>query len=80
MIAAFNKWMQARIDRNCTIHSFQHSMRDRLREIECPNDIIDQFCGWLSQGIGNSYGKGYQIEQIEKWVYKVEGEFSGNSS
>ena len=30
------------------IHSFRHSMRDRLREVECPSDIIDQIGGWQS--------------------------------
>ena len=25
-------------------------MRDRLREVECPSDIIDQIGGWQSGG------------------------------
>ena len=25
-----------------TIHSFRHSMRDKLRTVECPSDVFDQ--------------------------------------
>ena len=32
-------------------HSFRHSMRDRLRAVECPSDIIDQIGGWLTSGV-----------------------------
>ena len=41
--AALNKWLQARIGPDYTIHSFRHSMRDRLRSAECPSEIIDQW-------------------------------------
>ena len=36
------------------MHSFHHSMRDRLRAVECPSDVIDQIGGWLTQGVGNN--------------------------
>ena len=26
----------------CTMHSFRHSVRDRLIAVECPADIVDQ--------------------------------------
>ena len=41
------------------MHSFRHSMRDRLRAVECPSDVIDQIGGWLTQGVGASYGLGH---------------------
>lgn len=53
--AALNKWLQARIGPDYTIHSFRHSMRDRLRAVGCPADVTDQIGGWLTLGIGNSY-------------------------
>jgi hypothetical protein len=32
-------------------------------------DMIDQIGGWRSVGsIGNNYGRGYSMEQIEKWM------------
>jgi len=44
--AALNKWLKPRVPDNCVIHSLRHSMRDRLRAIECPADIIDAIGGW----------------------------------
>ena len=43
--AAINKWLKPRVPENCVIHSFRHSMRDRLRAVECPSDIIDAIGG-----------------------------------
>jgi hypothetical protein len=45
-------------------------MRDRLRAVECPSDIIDQIGGWLTQGVGASYGKGYNPAVMQKWLFK----------
>ena len=41
-------------------------MRDRLRAVECPSDVIDQIGGWLTQGVGNSYGEGYPVNILAK--------------
>ena len=43
-------------------------MRDRLRAVECPSEIIDQIGGWLTHGVGNSYGKGYDYRILNKWM------------
>ena len=43
--AAINKWLKPRVPEGCVIHSFRHSMRDRLREVQCPADMIDQIGG-----------------------------------
>ena len=48
-------------------------MRDRLRDVECPADIIDQIGGWSKKGVGESYGRGYQVEQLWGWLAKVCG-------
>ena len=64
--AALNKWLQARIGPDYTIHSFRHSMRDRLRAVQCPSDIIDQIGGWLTHGVGNTYGEGYPVIILAK--------------
>jgi integrase len=66
--AALNKWLKTKIGDEFSIHSFRHSMRDRLRDIECPSDIINQIGGWLSGGIGNSYGRGYSSVVLYKWL------------
>jgi len=64
--AALNKWLQTRIGPDYTIHSFRHSMRDRLRAVECPNDIVDQIGGWQTLGVGNTYGEGYPVIILAK--------------
>jgi integrase len=69
--AALNKWLKIRLGPSYSIHSFRHSMRDRLRSIECPNDIVNQIGGWLTQGIGNSYGVGYPICIQSNWMNKL---------
>ena len=44
-------------------------MRDRLRAVECPMDMIDQIGGWRSVvGVGNRYGEGYGLEQQRMWL------------
>ena len=68
--AALNKWLKSKIGRGYTIHSFRHSMRDRLRALECPSEIIDQIGGWLTHGVGNSYGNGYTTLAVYKWLNK----------
>ena len=73
-IAALNKWLQQYVPAGCTMHSFRHSMRDRLRSVECPSEIIDQICGWTVSSVGNSYGEGYNLNTCYHWHHKsVEG-------
>jgi integrase len=69
--AALNKWLKTKIGRGYIIHSFRHSMRDRLRAAECPSDVIDQICGWLTPGVGNSYGLGYPTCLLKLHIDKV---------
>jgi len=35
--AALNKWLSHRVPKGCVVHSFRHSLRDRLRAVECPS-------------------------------------------
>jgi integrase len=69
--AALNKWLKIKISQDYTMHSFRHSMRDRLRAVECPSDVIDQIGGWLMHGVGNSYGKGYPEALLFKWLCRI---------
>ncbi|MEY8880084.1 tyrosine-type recombinase/integrase [Donghicola sp. XS_ASV15] len=69
--AALNKWMKSHVPERCTMHSFRHSMRDRLRAVECPSAIVDQIGGWQTEGVGQGYGKGYPIEVLWKWLEKT---------
>ena len=46
-------------------------MRDRLRAVECPNDIVDQVGGRASVSVGEAYGDGYPLEVVSKWGAKA---------
>ena len=46
--AALHKWLRPKVPKHCVIHSFRHSLRDRLRAVECPADIIDAIGGWTT--------------------------------
>ncbi|ADE39555.1 DUF6538 domain-containing protein [Candidatus Puniceispirillum marinum] len=70
--AALNKWMKPRVTEHTVVHSLRHSMRDRLRAVECPSDIIDQIGGWSLSSIGSSYGKGYELPVLAKWMKLME--------
>ena len=67
-----NKWLHQYVPENCVIHSFRHSLRDRLRAVECPSDIVDAIGGWKTNGVGHGYGNGYPLEVLEKWLCKIE--------
>ena len=69
--AALNKWLKPRVPDGCVIHSFRHSLRDRLRACECPSEIIDQIGGWQAAGIGQRYGKGYELDVLYKWLKMI---------
>ena len=64
--------MKAIIGGDYVVHSLRHSLRDRLRTVEFPSDIIDQIGGWTTSGIGHAYGKGYSAEILAKWMQKIE--------
>ena len=70
--AALNKWLKPRMNEDAVVHSLRHSMRDRLRAVECPSDIIDQIGGWSSSTVGSSYGKGYELPLLAKWMKMME--------
>lgn len=69
--AALNKWLKEFVPEGCTMHGFRHSMRDRLRAVECPADIVDQIGGWQTEGVGHGYGSGYPLEVLRKWMKAV---------
>jgi hypothetical protein len=70
--AALNKWLKSHVEDGYVIHSFRHSMRDRLRAVECPSDIVDQTGGWSRSSAGESYGSGYPLPILHKWLQMIE--------
>ena len=69
--AAINKWLKPRVPEGCVIHSFRHSLRDRLREAQSPSDMIDQIGGWSTAGVGQGYGEGYSLKKLQDSLEKV---------
>jgi len=68
---AVNKWLKTDFE-GLTAHCLRHTMRDRLRAVECPSDMIDQIGGWKAVGgVGVGYGRGYSLEQVATWLNKV---------
>jgi len=70
--AALNKWLKQYVPVGCTMHSFRHSMRDRLRAVQCPADITDQIGGWTTDGVGQGYGSGYPMSVLKEWLEKAK--------
>lgn len=69
--AALNKWIKQHAPKGSTMHSFRHSLRDRLRAVECPSDIVDQIGGWQTEGVGQSYGNGYPLDVLFRWISRA---------
>jgi len=67
---ALAKWTKRRW--NLTAHSLRHTFRDRLRAAEVPLEAIDQIGGWSSvSSIGSSYGKGYTVDHLRRYMDQV---------
>ena len=73
--AALNKWLKTVGGSDYVMHSFRHSMRDRLRAVNCPADMIDQICGWRKKSVGEGYGEGYPtdrlLEMLKRCLYDL---------
>ena len=54
-----------------TAHSFRHAFRDRLRNVGCPSDVIDQLGGWATGGVGTTYGDGYSLRYLHSWLQQI---------
>ncbi len=69
--ASLNKWLRGEGYNEYTMHSFRHSLRDRLRYVACPSEITDQIGGWSNKTVGQGYGNGYRLCDLNKWMQKL---------
>jgi integrase len=69
--ASLNKWLRGEGFSEYTMHSFRHSLRDRLRYVACPSEITDQIGGWSNKTVGQSYGNGYRLCDLNAWMQKL---------
>ena len=63
--------MQTNFREDIVIHGFRHALRDRLRAVQCPSEMIDQIGGWSSGKIGEAYGQGYSLEHESMFLQQV---------
>tara|TARA_B100000768_G_scaffold83073_1_gene78639 strand:- start:249 stop:428 length:180 start_codon:yes stop_codon:yes gene_type:complete len=49
-------------------------MRDMLRAVECPADIVDQIGAWATEGVGPGYGSGCGLEVCDRWMNLILAE------
>ena len=66
-----NKWMKEHIPSHYVLHGFRHAMRDRLREVDCPSDVMDEIGGWSKSSVGQTYGQGSSLERLYRYMEKV---------
>lgn len=69
--AFLNKWLKMNTTENYVIHSFRHAIRDRLRAVEAPMDMIDMLGGWSTSAIGVKYGNGFTLEHTKRYLEKI---------
>ena len=70
--AAVNKWLKPRVVKGVTAHSFRHTGRDLLREVECPVPVIDAIGGWVTaKSAGEGYGAGYSLAVMEQYLERA---------
>jgi integrase len=66
-----NKWMKEHIPPQYVLHGFRHAMRDRLREVDYPADVMDEIGGWSNSSVGQSYGQGSSLERLHRYMSRV---------
>jgi integrase len=58
-------------DKRKVVHSLRHRAIDRLRDLECPPDIIYQLAGQGEKTITRGYGYGYPVRVLKRWIDKI---------
>lgn len=61
--AALGKWLKdnklaAKVQ---ALHSFRHTMADRLRNAGVPSEVMDSIGGWKTEGMSSRYGAGFSL-------------------
>ena len=71
--AAMNKWLKdnglAKVGQG--LHSFRHTLVDRLRDAGVPKDVREQIGGWKSQGVSESYGQGFSLDRVQQAMQAI---------
>ncbi|MYN39782.1 tyrosine-type recombinase/integrase [Duganella sp. FT109W] len=68
--AAIGKWIKG-VPLDHTAHELRHSLADRLREVQCPEDIRKAIGGWAAKEVSERYGYGYGLQVKAEWLAKI---------
>lgn len=73
--AAVNNWLSSDklglSQRVHGSHDFRHTMKDRLRDVLCPETLSKNIGGWKVEGEAEGYGKGYTLARMKEQLDKV---------
>jgi integrase len=71
--AALNKWLKENelAKTGQGLHSFRHTLVDRLRDARVPKDVREQIGGWKSQGVSEGYGQGFSLRRLHEAMLHV---------
>jgi integrase len=58
-------------DKQKSIHSLRHKMKDDLRNTGCDSSLADAILGHTTAGVGSRYGSGYKPEVMRQALVKV---------
>lgn len=68
-----NDWIRSRgIDRTC--HCMRHGLRDKLRAVDAPVDVVEELQGWAKSAMSSKYGEGHSLERLLDWLKKATGQ------
>ena len=74
---AINKYLRANDlnpTKNHSLYSLRHTFKDRLRDVQAPEEVIDNLMGHKSRG--PKYGRGHILETKLEWLNKIAFEAS----
>lgn len=54
-----------------TIHSLRHSMKDNLRNSDCPEELAKSLLGHFDGSVASRYGSGYTLDVMREALAKV---------
>lgn len=73
--AALGKWLKDNglAGKGQALHSFRHTMADRLRNAGVSKELLEAIGGWATGGMSSGYGKGFSLETKREAMTKVVG-------
>jgi integrase len=66
-----NKWLRRTLGIPKTTHSARHSMKDRLRDAEVPEELAKALMGHGTRTVSDSYGTGFTLQRKAEALSKA---------